>query len=219
MVVAARRAAGAAGGLAARWRTWLVEKPVQANIVQAGALMLGGDYIAQRIEQRGKPRARSFDVTRAGVLCAFVPFSTVFYLELWKVLDRRWPQQVVRQSAPKALTSCLIGGSLMTASFFGFVAVGQTAVHRSGLLPSSAASQPAGRLGGPPPPPQLPPLSSVGASAVRDKWWPAMQIGTPFWFTCNFCNFQFAPPSLRILIMSTQSLCWNTLLSFMQAQD
>eukprot|EP01043_Picozoa_sp_COSAG02_P104609 COSAG02_NODE_40605_length_403_cov_1.378289_1_plen_98_part_00 len=97
---------------------------MQANIVQAGGLMLGGDYIAQRIEHNG----------------------------------------------------------------------------RSGE--GSA---------------QLLPLHRVGIEAVQEKWAPAMQIGGGFWFVCNFCNFQFAPPSMRILIMSGQSLFWNTLLSLMQA--
>lgn len=206
-------------GLVARWQRWLVEKPVQANIVQAGGLMLGGDYIAQRIEHNGRSRdgvmgTFQFDVPRAGVLCAFVPFSTVFYLELWKLLDRRWPLQVARQSAAKAMTSSVFGGSLMTASFFAFVAVGQTAIHRG--MPASAAAGGA-EVGACEDRAQLQPLYRVGIEAVQEKWGPAMQIGGGFWFVCNFCNFQFAPPSMRILIMSGQSLFWNTLLSLMQA--
>ena len=206
-------------GLVARWRNWLVEKPVQANIVQAGGLMLGGDYIAQRIEHRGRCRDESsltpfsFDVPRAGVLCAFVPFSTVFYLELWKLLDRKWPLQIARQSAAKAMTSSVFGGSLMTASFFAFVAVGQAAIHRSmsdPLVHSTEVGTRDSRT-------KAIPLHRVGIQAVQEKWGPAMQIGGGFWFVCNYCNFQFAPPSMRILIMSGQSLFWNTLLSLMQA--
>ncbi len=198
-----------------------MEKPVQANIVQAGGLMLGGDYIAQRIEhsngrsgEDSKTRFQ-FDTPRAGVLCAFVPFSTVFYLELWKLLDRKWPLQVARQSAAKAMTSSVFGGSLMTASFFAFVAVGQAAVHRS--MPAAAGSGRGAEVGTCGDSAQLLPLHRVGIQAVQEKWGPAMQIGGGFWFVCNFCNFQFAPPSMRILIMSGQSLFWNTLLSLMQA--
>jgi hypothetical protein len=207
-------------GLVARWRHWLVEKPVQANIVQAGGLMLGGDYIAQRIEHNGRSGEGSkagfrFDVPRAGVLCAFVPFSTVFYLELWKLLDRKWPLQVARQSAAKAMTSSIFGGSLMTASFFAFVAVGQAAVHRG--MPTPAGGGRDSEVGTCEGSVQLLPLHRVGIEAVQEKWAPAMQIGGGFWFVCNFCNFQFAPPSMRILIMSGQSLFWNTLLSLMQA--
>lgn len=210
-------------GLVARWRNWLVEKPVQANIVQAGGLMLGGDYIAQRIEHSGREAATTapfrFDVTRAGVLCAFVPFSTVFYLELWKLLDRRWPLQIARQSAAKAMTSSVIGGSIMTASFFAFVAVGQTAIHRSATVPTAASADRGTERAIDTCADSAPllPLHRVGIEAVQEKWAPAMQIGGGFWFVCNFCNFQFAPPSMRILIMSGQSLFWNTLLSLMQA--
>lgn len=199
----------------------MVEKPLQSNILQAGGLMLGGDYIAQRIEHSGRCRNSDghtavfcFDVPRASVLCAFVPFSTVFYLELWKRLDHKWPLQIARQSAAKAMTSSVFGGSLMTASFFAFVAVGQTAIHR-GL--SVTADGRANESGTREPSTQLLPLRRVGIEAVQEKWGPAMKIGGGFWFVCNFCNFQFAPPSMRILIMSGQSLFWNTLLSLMQA--
>jgi len=67
-------------------------------ISQAGVLMLAGDIMAQHVEQRGKTQpstdALGFDATRSAVLCAFVPISTVFYLNLWKVLDAKWPLMI-----------------------------------------------------------------------------------------------------------------------------
>ena len=144
-----------------------------------------------------------FDSTsHARAFCARSCFSTVFYLELWKLLDRKWPLQVARQSAAKAMTSSVVGGSLMAAVLL-WLSVRQQYISMSAPAGFGRGAEVSTCEGSA----QLLPLHRVGIEAVQKG--PAMQIGGGFWFVCNFCNFQFAPPSMRILIM-VDSLCSGT---------
>jgi hypothetical protein len=84
-----------------------------------------------------------------------------------------------RHSGAKALTSCIVGGSCMTAAFFGCVAYGQGAVHRT-LTPESNDPQT-----------MQTPLHSEALLAVQEKFVPAMKVGTPFWAVW-FASFHVA---------------------------
>jgi hypothetical protein len=163
--------------------------------------MVVGDFGAQRLEcwkHTGSLTTEPFDAKRTSVMAAYsgAVFTPIFFY-LYKALDRGLRGPPMLLAAQKAVGSVIVGGLPCNIIFLW---LGTTIeVNVFGKKPASGES-----------------LEQVVYRKIRDDL-PRLMLGSlAFWGPVNFCNFYWAPPQYRIMVVSASAVVWNCYLSLVQ---
>lgn len=210
-----------------RWhRLMLQERPYVTNSITSGLLMLLGDRVAQRIEQKDHAEEGGSKSASTGPRLVSVALTSTIpehgdsdeslftkaslarsgIVTSWSATGALfwtyWYALLARRLPGRPLTWTLVTAvgpaPVMNAGFFTYSTVVDHLVHH-GVADDT---------------PQR--LHASISDKLQTRWLQTVAISTQWWTCINALNFYLVPPDLRVLVGSGVALIWNVFLSWQQ---